>query len=668
MKQIQSLLDRRKFLIGAFSASLLGMVYSRISRSFRPSISQAHTAIGYELTGHVTLKGECKRYSHLLSPLKMGNVTLKNRMLYTVSIPQYLQGPEIFPTEEIRSYYAKMAKNAAIVTVRMSTGRKPREELERDHAHMASWDGEDPSVHNYIDQMVEGIHGMGSLASASYGGTPPGTTVQIEDIVAQAKFLEDRCFDMIAMGAGKLQGKDSARSAIELMQAVRKATNLFIMMPIMVIEAGISRDTNDQSLSGFIREEAISLAKECEDLADILVLKPAGGLANHPSSFNMEKGKPVSLRFAQTIKESGTKIIIAPNGGFHNADLNEECIATGKADMIAMARPFIADPEYAKKAYEGRGDDIVPCIMCNRCHGTFTGPWFSICTVNPELGLSPVARVIDAPSISKKVAVIGGGPAGMKGAITAAERGHRVTLYEKNRYLGGLLRHADFSPYKWALKEYKDFLIRQTYKAGVEVLLNTEASPEMILSRGYDTVLAALGANPVIPRIPGADGSNVWNIVNVYGNENFLGKNIVIVGGGEFGAETGMYLVKIGHRVTILTTAKKLVEDSGILTTSIMIDMYERMDNFNYITEVTTTNISKGKVTYADNDGNKKSIDADSVVIFAGLKPMRDEAMKFHGPADNATTNAFFTIGDCTGRCGNVQKTIRSAFFVASQI
>lgn len=667
MNLIQRLTGRRQFLIASGLASTYALTCKKlagyIDRGFHMDVAMAG-----ERAGTAGIKARSNKYPHLLSPLKIGNVILKNRMLYTVSIPQYLQGPETFPTELIRSYYAQVAKNAAVVTVRMSTERPPRKDLQGDHAHMASWDGDDPSVHNYIDQMAECIHSMGSFVTASYGGTPPGTIVRIEDIVARAKFLEDRGIDMIAMGAEILQGKDSVRSLIDLMHAVRKATDIMIMMSIMVIEPGISRDMNNQPLSGFTLEEAIGLANECEDLADILVLKAAGGLANHPSSFNMEKGKPVSLTFAQAIKESGAKIIIAPNGGFHDADLNEEYIATGKADMIAMARPFIADPEYAQKAYEGRGEDIVPCIMCNRCHGTYVGPWFSVCSVNPKIGLSPVARVIDIPSISKKVAVIGGGPAGMKAAITAAERGHRVTLYEKNNYLGGLLRHADFSPYKWALKDYKDYLIRQTYKAGIEVLLNTEANPEMIRASEYDAVLVALGAEPVIPRIPGANIGNVWDIVNVYGNEKALGKNIVIVGGGQFGAETGMYLVKMGHRVTVLTTAKKLVEDGGILTTSIMVDMYERMDNFSYITEATVTRISKGKVIYVDAAKSEKSVNADSVVIYAGLRPKQDEAMKFYGSVDNPTTNAFFPIGDCTGRCGNVQKSIRSAYFAAYQV
>jgi NADPH-dependent 2,4-dienoyl-CoA reductase/sulfur reductase-like enzyme len=308
---------------------------------------------------------------------------------------------------------------------------------------------------------------------------------------------------------------------------------------------------------------------------------------------------------------------------------------------------------------------VVPCLMCDKCHGlSMEGPWYTVCSVNPKLGLESAIKVIEAPTASKKVAIIGGGPAGMKAAITAAERGHKVTLYEKNASLGGLLHHADFSPFKWTLKDYKDYLIRQIKKAGVEVILSTEATPDMIKAKGYDAVLAAIGAEPNIPRIFGVDGKNVYNVVNVYGKEKELGKNVVVVGGGEFGVETGMYLAKFGHKVTMLTSEKELLRVDRVHYPEIVIDIYEQMDNFDFITEAIATSISEGKVTYKDARGSEKSIQADSVVIYAGLKPRQDEALKFSGSAKNA----FFSIGDCTSKGGNVQKSIRSAFFMASQI
>jgi NADPH-dependent 2,4-dienoyl-CoA reductase/sulfur reductase-like enzyme len=355
---------------------------------------------------------------------------------------------------------------------------------------------------------------------------------------------------------------------------------------------------------------------------------------------------------------------VAPYFGFQDLDLNEEHIATGKADMIGMGNAWITDWEYGKKAYEGRGDDVVPCIRCDKCHGlSFDGPWFSLCSVNPKLGIDTAVRMIDPPSVTKNVAVIGGGPAGMKAAITAAERGHKVTLYEKNGFLGGLLRHSDFSPYKWPLMDFKDYLVRQVNKSGVKVLFNAEATPEMIMAKGYDAVLVALGSDPVIPNIPGADGKNVWNVVNVYGKEKALGKNVALIGGGEIGSETGMYLARAGHNITALTSEKELLAPKGPHQQTTIIGVYESMDNFNIITEVTVTGISDGKVTYKNTKGSKKSVQADSVVIYAGFKPRQDEALKFSGSASQ-----MFILGDCNSIGGGVQAGQRSAYFAASMV
>jgi pyruvate/2-oxoglutarate dehydrogenase complex dihydrolipoamide dehydrogenase (E3) component len=236
-------------------------------------------------------------------------------------------------------------------------------------------------------------------------------------------------------------------------------------------------------------------------------------------------------------------------------------------------------------------------------------------------------------------------------------------LYEKSGSLGGLLRHSDYSPLKWAYKDFKDYLVRQTYKAGIEVLLNTEATPEMLRAKSYDTVLAALGAEPVVSRLPGADGKNVWNIINAYSDEKAMGKNVVLIGGGDFGTETGMFLAQAGHKVTALTSEGEMMKRGGPHNKEPQMELFQNMDNFSYKVKVTATGISQGKVTYRDETGAEKSIRADSVVIYPGLRPKLDEALKFSDSADQV-----LMLGDCTGKAGTVQKTIRSAFFVASQV
>lgn len=187
----------------------------------------------------------------------------------------------------------------------------------------------------------------------------------------------------------------------------------------------------------------------------------------------------------------------------------------------------------------------------------------------------------------------------------------------------------------------------------------------MIQTKGYDTVLVAIGAEPIIPNIPGVDSGNVWNVVDAYSDMKSLGKNVVLIGAGVFGTETGICLAKDGYKVTVLTREKQMIPDEyiGPHNKANQIDIYQNHENFSYVLEATTTRISRGKVTYKDATGSEKSVRADSVVIYAGLQPRMDEAMKFSGSA-----NQVLFLGDCTGQAGTLQKTIRSAFFMASQV
>lgn len=702
-------MGRRQFLIGSM-ASASAMAFTNL-------VKGKGFAAASENPGAVSAQGGNSKYSHLLSPLNIRNKVVKNRILYTISTPYFLMGPETFPADVIRSYYSDIAKSAAIVLVRMSTdmGGVPGGRQGSGYAaQMPSWDGDDPRVYNYIDQMIEGVHCEGALVGGvsigdGMGGGPGrgGETLTIDEIVTQAKEAEDKGYDVAYVGTREAKNTEDLKPIIEKMEAVRKATNLIILAWILPAIPGVSQGVGQgmgmpmgmgpgpgmglgqepgqgqgqvpgqaqvqrqgQVLgqqggsSAPSVEEVVKMAKMLEGVADIIQMRDAGRYTSHPNSFNQERGKPSMLNCSQAIKENGIKIITAPNGGFNDPDLNEEFIASGKTDMVAMARALIADPEYAQKLSEGKGKDVVPCVMCNECHGvsSINGPWLTFCAVNPKLGLPSSVRSIRPPVMSKKVAVIGGGPGGMKAAVTAAERGHKVTLFEKSDALGGLQRHTDYCPLKWSFKDYKDYLIRQVEKAGIDVRLKTSATPEMIKANGFDAVLVALGAEPFIPNIPGADGKNVYDILDAYAKEKSMGKNVVLIGGGDFGTEAGISLAHAGHNITALTSAEEMMT-SGPHDKIAQIDMYQNMDNFSYVVKATVTGISGGKVTYKDADGSEKSVKADSVVIYAGLTPRQEEALKF---SDSAKQVLF--LGDCTGHSGTIQKTIRSAFFMASQV
>ena len=267
---------------------------------------------------------------------------------------------------------------------------------------------------------------------------------------------------------------------------------------------------------------------------------------------------------------------------------------------------------------EGRGEDVVPCIRCNNCHGISTeGPWRSFCSVNPVVGIqSRLDLLAPGPVGEKKVAVIGGGPAGMRAALVARQRGHKVTVYEKSGVLGGQLTHADYADFKWPLKEYKDWLISQLSKQGVEVRLNTEPSREQIANESYDAIIAATGAVPKRLSLPGADSPGIWSPLEVFGRESELGEHVVIVGGGETGVETGLYLVNAGHKVTVLTRQDKIASDANQIHFYHALKAYwSERENFAYITRAKTTSVSGRSVTYVGEDGAEKTISCDSVVM-----------------------------------------------------
>jgi len=685
-------MGRRQFLIAAGVTSTSALALNKLAGTVDP-VFQTGVARASDRTGTADMKGAySSRYSHLLSPIKIGNVVLKNRMMATRSLPSHMQGPETFPNDAVLSHITNVAGNgAAIVTLSLE-----------------NYDLENSGVKNYIAQLTDTIHFYGARANVCLTQfqeprgysisdiTPPKQSGQIryfmfgeskempvamikemnEGFAKKAKLYQGLGFDMACIymsyrssifacslspalnkrtdqyGGGI---ENRVRIIIELCDAIKKACGQDFL-----IEAQVSGEEEPGS-GGYTLEDLVKYAKLFEGYIDILQLRGWDVPSSHPMGYNSKKGKPLTLHYAEAIKKSGAKIVTAPIGGYQDLDLNEGFIAGGKADMIAMARAFISDPEYGQKVYEGRGDDVVPCILCNKCQGNSQTPNLDICSVNPKIGFnSKIDRMIAAPAASRKVAVIGGGPAGMKAALTAAERGHKVTIFEKGDTLGGLLRHTDFASFQWPLKDYKDYLVSQVKKKGIDVQLKTTATPEMIKAKKYDAVLVAVGAEAVIPNIPGADGSNVYKAADVFGKEKALGKNVVVIGGDLIGTMTGMYLAENGHTVTVLTGSKELMKSEGMHQD---IDSYLDMKNFSFVTEAATRGISGGKVTYVDAKGAEKSIQADSVVIYAGFKPRQDEALKFSGTADR-----FFTIGDCYAVGGLVRACTRTAFAAASQI
>jgi NADPH-dependent 2,4-dienoyl-CoA reductase/sulfur reductase-like enzyme len=258
--------------------------------------------------------------------------------------------------------------------------------------------------------------------------------------------------------------------------------------------------------------------------------------------------------------------------------------------------------------------------------------------------------------------VIGGGPAGMEAAIISADRGYKVTLYEQADRLGGQLNVAEVPYMKWTMKKFKDYMIHQVEKKGIDVKLNTKVVPGMLETEKYDAVFVALGAEAKHLAIPGAEA--LMTAVDALENPEQVRGDVVVIGGGETGVETGMHFAKLGHKVTVLCRQEKLAPDAvPIHFYSLFRKEWESLPNFSYELEVKYREVQNGTtVVYEDKDGQVKQLAAGTIIVAGGMGARSDEAMALNGMADKT-----FYIGDCN-RVGSIQTAMRTAFGAASSL
>lgn len=665
-----------------------------------------------------------KFYRNILSPVKVGGHVLKNRLVSSNSLPHFLMGSEPFPGEQVVHHVVSMARNgAAIVTLGDWTNPNQRESFNVDGQHFPMFDLDDPSNQNYMSQLADQVHYYNSLISVAimpftapdvmydvcdteglvmskemgtafregqddynFGemmrGGKPGKELsheQINEIVEmyaqKVRLYKSFGFDMVTFHCAyratlfgrflspqtnhrkdEYGGDVAGRSRIirELCARIKELCGKEFPIELQIT----GREKNGTTI-----EETVCLAKLCEGLVDIFQFRADSPNANHPVGYNSKPHKYITLDDCAAVKASGTSILCEMMCGMQDVDDAEEILASGKADLIGAARAFFVDLDYYKKIVEGRAEDIVPCVRCNKCHvPSLEGPWKSMCTVNPRIGIAHKLDKLAAPvERIKRVAVIGGGPAGMNAALDCARRGHKVTLFEKDDTLGGQLRVMEHPTFKWPLYKYCQYLISQLEKSPVEVRLNTLATPDTLRDGEFDALILALGAQPKLPPIPGVECA--WNILGVFGNEHHFGKRVVVIGGSESGTEAGLYLAENGHVVTVLTRQRALAEDATpIHYREIMEEYVDTMERFSFRTGAVATEIGNGYVKYKDVDGNISIIECDDVVALGGMQPLQDEAMSFYG-----IVRETYMIGDCR-QIGNVHECTRSAFAVASQI
>ncbi|NTV90894.1 MAG: FAD-dependent oxidoreductase [Clostridiales bacterium] len=276
------------------------------------------------------------------------------------------------------------------------------------------------------------------------------------------------------------------------------------------------------------------------------------------------------------------------------------------------------------------------------------------CSVNPVVGRELRVAKIQKPEKKKKVLVAGGGPSGMQAAISAAGQGHSVTLYEKSDKLGGALNFADHVPFKSDLKNYKELLERRVEAAGVKICRGTALTPEIARSEAPDAIIAAVGAIPIVPPIPGIDGKNVVLAANMYDDGVKIGNNVVVIGGGLVGVESALLLAMKGHHVTVLEMKDEIAEDASPGHRMPLMEQLEEKVALETCTRCVS--ISENGVLAETTDGEQKRFPADTVLVAAGSKALTEDAEALRSIAQD-----FWMTGDCR-KPKKVLDAVRSGF------
>jgi 2,4-dienoyl-CoA reductase-like NADH-dependent reductase (Old Yellow Enzyme family)/thioredoxin reductase len=339
---------------------------------------------------------------------------------------------------------------------------------------------------------------------------------------------------------------------------------------------------------------------------------------------------------AEAIKKA-IEIPVIASGSVTTPELAEEILKEEKADFISLARPLLADPSFPKKAEEGRSEDITPCIRCNMgCQGRPEGSL--TCTVNiaagkeDEFKIKPVVR-------RKKVAVIGGGPAGMEAARVAAMMGHPVILFEK-RKMGGMLIEASIPEFKADLRPLIKYLSTQLKKLKVEVL-NEEADVETIKRRAIEVVIIAGGGTLIVPDVPGVDKPITVSALDVLRGVN-VGKEVIVVGGGLIGGETALFLAEKNKKVTIVEMLEQILPEMNVAGPRSA--FFERLNKHHVKIETNTKldEITEDGIIATDREGRKTKIKGDTVVLALGLK----SDSKLYDEINSLSGIAVYSVGD----------------------
>lgn len=605
-----------------------------------------------------------KKYPKLFEPGMIGKVRVKNRIVYPPVVTNFA-GPFGEVTDRLIKFYTEIAKGGVglieveATQIKHPEGKAVSCQLRFDddkyipgHRELAE------AVHPYGAKIFQQIHHAGRQAPGIEGGQvvapssiPCGfLQVPVRELTSEEVWDLVERFSETALRVKKA-GMDGVQfhgaHGYLINQFMSPYTNQradewggsferrmkFILEIIKRTREKVGPDfplelrySVDEFVPGGLSlDDGKEIARIVEAAGIDLIHVTCGIYESMPTllePMRYEEGWRVYL--AEEIKKV-VKVPVVTVGQIKTPAFAERILEDGKADFVALGRPLIADPEWPRKAAEGRDEDIRKCLSCNiGCIGkhVFAGLYMR-CTVNPVVGHEREEGWVELKPAKKKkkVMVVGGGPGGMEAARVASLRGHDVTLYEKDSELGGQLIVAAVPPGKDKVNFIKEYYSLQLEKVGVKVIVGKEVDEKLVKEVKPDVLIIATGGEPLIPIIPGISGKNVLTYQDVLIRKvDPPGKNVVVAGGGMVGCETALYLAKQGKKVTIVEMLNELALNVEPITRFDLLTVLLPKAGVQSMTKSSIAEISSKGVTVLDSQGKKSLVEGDSVVIALGAK------------------------------------------------
>lgn len=455
---------------------------------------------------------------------------------------------------------------------------------------------------------------------------------------------------------GSLENR--VRFARMLTRAIRKA------VPDMVIDYKLSIVTPQRGKGGIDEADAVQFAQWLvEDGVDMFHVAQANHTGNMADTIPPMGVQPYGffVKIAGDIKKA-VHVPVSAVGRIVDAEMAARVIESGMADIVAMGRPLLADPDWGTKIAAGKACDIRRCISCNKgCTDAIQNRQFLSCVLNAENGYENT-RSIQPAAQKKKIAVLGGGPAGLEAARVAALRGHDVTLFEKTTTLGGQLNIACVPPRKEEMRRAAQDLIHAVCNAGVHLCMGQTRTAEQLKDAGFEAVINAVGAHSAAPRIPGIDSVNVADAWKVLAGEQQVYGTVAVIGGGMVGCETAEYLAARGCKVSVIEMMDKIAagESSTILPT--LLENYKTYGVEQYPSHK-VKEFHMDAVVCENKDGAEVTIPCDYIVLAMGAR-----SNEFDAAALEAASIPVYSIGDAAGKAADISNAIRTGYDTACQL